>query len=323
MSLTTKILIWLGALLVIGTLGFIVYSQHQIAVRQDAIQNQVVQMKELADGINRAQATWATKQDLDNIAKANNLNIQTIQDDLKTLNASLTAINVTTINSSGQVATNIASTKTTPSPTPGVAPPIDLFGYYNNRQVLKLDEKFADGSVPFGEVGFSAWQEKPWDINVSPREYKAITVLGTDENQRQYAYNKFSIKVGDKEYPVKITNNSFSQEYPTAKFTWWNPRLYLGIDGGINLSQVRGEATPNINLGIMSYGKYKNNPDLSVLQIGIGYGIDSRRPQFILTPITYNIGQHIPLMSNLHVGPTVQVGTSGDVTVGAGFRLGM
>lgn len=323
MNLTTKILLIVGALIVSGVLGFLVYNQYQISKRQEAILTQMVPMKELADNINRAQAGWATKEDLDNFAKKNNLDLDVIKKDLATLNASVTGINVTTVHSSGQTGNNIPSTGTTPNPTPGVAPPIDMFGYFKNRQTLHLDEKFADASVPFGEVGFSAWQEKPWDVSVAPRDYKATTVLGTDENQRQYAYNKFTIKVGDKEYPVKISENQFQQEYPSPKFSFWNPRLYLGIDGGLNVNSLRGEATPNISLGIMSYGKYKSQPDLSILQLGVGYGIDSKTPQFMITPITYNIGKHIPLMTNLHLGPTLQVGTNGDVTIGGGLRVGL
>lgn len=323
MNLTTKILLIIGGLVVTAVLGFLVYNQYQISKRQEAILTQMVPMQQLADNIARAQATWATKADLDNFAKQNNLDLDVIKKDLAILNASVTGINVTTVQSSGQVGTNVSSTGSTPNPTPSVAPPVDMFGYFKNRQTLKLDEKFADASVPFGEVGFSAWQEKPWDINVSPREYKATTVLGTDENQRQYAYNKFIIKVGDKEYPVKIASNQFEQEYPSPKFSFWNPRLYLGIDGGINVTTVRGEVTPNVSLGIMSYGKFKNQPDLSILQLGVGYGIDSKTPQLMVTPITYNIGQHIPLMTNLHVGPTLQVGTNGDVTIGGGLRVGL
>lgn len=323
MNLSTKILIGLGAVITTIIIGLLLYNTYQVNKRLEAIQTQTTQMKQLADNINRAQTTWATKEDLDKLAKQNNLDIGAIKDDLKTLNASLTAINITTVHSSGQIGNNIPSTSTTPNPNHTPAPPIDMFGYWRNRQVFKLDEKFANVTVPIGEVGFSAWQEKPWDVNIAPREYKAITVLGTDENQKQYAYNKFIVKVGDKEYPVKINDNTFAQEYPSPKFSWWNPRLYLGIDGGINVNSVHGEVTPSVNLGIMSYGRYKNQPDLSILQVGVGYGIDSRRPQFLLTPVTYNIGQHIPLMTNLHVGPTVQVGTNGEVTIGGGFRVGL
>jgi hypothetical protein len=336
MKLWTKILIVLGVLALAGMVAVIIYNQHQLAAQQTAIQNQIVQTKQLADGISRAMDTWATKADLDAFAKNNNVNLQVIKDDLATLNASLTAINQVSVNSSKQVATNVSSTNTTPNPNPGTTPPTvtcngnqipcpsqDPFGFLAQRQVLHIDEQFSDTKVPVGDVGFSAWQEKPWDINIQPRQYNATTVLGTDENQRQYAYNKFTIKVGDKEYPVKISTNTFMQEYPTASFSFWNPRLYLGADGSVNLTSLHGEATPGLHVSLMSYGRYKTQPDFAILQVGGGYGIDSHRPQLVITPVSYNLGQHIPLMNNLYVGPSVQMGTDGGVGVGVGFRVGM
>jgi hypothetical protein len=338
MTLAAKILISLGALAIAGMIAIILYNQHQLAAQQTAIQTQLVATKQLADNINRAMGTWATKADLDAFAKDNDLNLQVIKDDLATLNASVTAISQVSVASNPQVANNIGSTSTTtatPAPNPNPPPTVtcngnqipcptqDPFGFLSNRQVLHIDEQFPDTKVPVGDVGFSAWQQKPWDINIQPRQYNATTVLGTDENNKQYAYNKFTIKVGDKEYPVKISNNTFMQEYPTATFSWWNPRLYLGADGSINLSSLHGEATPGLHVSFMSYGQYKTQPDLAILQVGAGYGIDSHHPQLVITPASYNIGKFIPLMNNLYVGPSAQVDTTGNVGVGVGFRVGM
>jgi hypothetical protein len=324
MNLSTKIWIIIGALLGVNTLIFIGYTQYQITKRQDAIQTQMTEMKQLADNISRAQTNWATKGDLETIAKQNDISLQPIKDDLQTLKASLTAINVVSVQSGSQVINNVPSTSTTPNPNPSNTPSTNITNEYaNNRQVLQLNEKFSNVDVPFGEVGFSSWQDKPWDLSIKSREYKVSTVLGTDKNQKQYAYNTFSIKVDNKEYPVKINSNNFSQEYPSPSFSFWNPRLYLGVNGGIDVNQFHGELTPDISVAFMSYGKYETQPDLSILQVGVGYGAISKRPQAVITPITYNVGQHIPLMTNLHVGPTLQLGTNGDITVGAGLKLGM
>ncbi len=332
MPLKTKIIIAAISLIALSSIIFIIYQQHQISKRQEAIQQQMVQMKQLPDGIARAQANWATKEDLDAFAKQNNLNVQAIKDDLKNFNATLTSINISTTKSQGQVADNLASTGTASNPNSNtltvdcngstvVCP--DPFGYRSNRQMLQLNEKFGNISVPFGEVGFSSWQAKPWNINIAARQYQAITVLGTDENQKQYAYNKFIIKVEDKEYPIQITNNQFLQEYPSPKFSFFNPHLYLGIDPAYNINSMQGEFTPNLGIAFMSYGKFKNNVDLAVLQLGVGYGIISKKPEFLLTPITYNIGKNIPLMNNLHVGPSLQLNTSGEVSIGIGIKVGL
>ncbi len=330
MSLSSKILILIGFLAFLGISGLIVYKQFEISARQDAIEKQVVAQTELANGITRAMATYATKEDINNIAKENNVNMKTIQDNLDKLNASVTAINVVTAHSKPQTGTNQPSTGTEPgeNPPPVAATYPDPHGYMQKTQTLKLDEKFAtsngvDASIPLAEIGFSAWQAKPWSYKVPQREYKVTTVLGTDENQRQYAYNKFAITTNGKEHEVKIANSTFAQEYPEAKFRFFNPRLYLGVDAGVNVTSLRGEVTPNVSLQVMSYGRYKNQPDLSVLQVGVGYGLDAKKPSVSVTPIMYNVGKHLPLMNNLYVGPSLQVNTAGDVGIMGGVKVGL
>lgn len=324
MSLSTKILIWIGAVLVIGSLCFIIFKQVENSKRQDAIEQGMVAQKQLLDGIVRSQATWATKEDVEKFAKENNLNLKTIQGDLDKLHAEISAVNVAVSHSNGQVVTHVPTTPgpvVNPNPVDPSNP--DPFGYQKQQQTLALNEDFTSVKVPIGTVGFSAWQKEPWNIDIKGRQYKLATVVGTDENQRSYFYNKFTVTVDNKDYVVPITSATTEQVYPTAKMSWFNPRLYLGVDGAVGLSPVQGEFTPDINVQIMSYGKYKTQPDFSILQVGAGYGTVSKRPELIVTPVSYNIGQHIPLMNNLYLGPSIAVGTDGNVFIGGGLRVGL
>jgi len=331
MSLTTKILLFLFGIFVVVAGTFVIYKQIEISQRQDAIENQIIAQKELADNIMRSMSQYASKEDIEKYAKDQNVNLAAIKDDLDKMNAKLVAINTVVTNSKGQTGTGKGSTGTTPNPEPKPVDPTnpDPHGYLSNRQEFELNEKFDNATVPFGKVGFSAWKDKPWDYNIYAREYQSTNVIGTDENQRHYIYNKFSVKVGDKTYDLKISKSSTLEEYPQAKFSFWNPRLYLGMDVGAKVGTVPGapparlEASPNINVSIMSYGKYKNQPDISVLQVGAGYGIDAKKPNISLTPIMYNVGKHIPLMNNLYIGPTVHLNTGGDVAVMGGVRVGL
>lgn len=326
MSLSTKILIWAGAVLTIGLLAFIVYKQVEISNRQQAIETQVVLQKQLVDNIVRSQSTYATKDDIDKFIKDNGVNLKAIQDDLDKLHAEVNSVNAIIVTSNGQHGTNIPSTGTgpvNPNPTPVDPSNPDPFGYLAKQQNLDLNEDFSGVKVPIGSVGFSAWQKAPWSLTVLPREYHVTNVIGTDENQRTYVYNKFSVKAGDKTYDVKIASAQTEQVYPEAKWSWWNPRLFVGADGGVNISQPKGEFTPSINVGIMSYGRYKTQPDFSILGVGVGYGTISTKPQLIVTPVTYNIGKHIPLMNNTYIGPSLHVGTNGDISIMGGIRVGL
>lgn len=323
----------------LGILGFTIYQAHAIGVRQAAIEEQVVASKQLADNINRAMATWATKADLEQFAKDSNTNLDAIKKDLATLNSNLTAINVITVHSSGQTASNLTSTDAIKDPN--AAPPdaqtitcdgkevscpnIDPHGYQGTTQQLALNESFGEIKVPFGSVGFSASQAAPWSLDVKPREYKITTVLGTDENQRIMAYNKMTINTDNKDYEIPIANSEIKQEYPMPKMSWINPRLYLGADFGltVNTLPIKGEAGPNLAIQLASYGQYKNQPDLSIAQIGIQYDIASKKPDFLLRPISYNIGKHLPLMNNLYIGPAIHVNTESDVSITLGIAAAL
>jgi hypothetical protein len=333
MSLSTKILIWLGVIVTIGALGFIIYKQNEISNRQLAIESQVVSQKQLIDGIVRSQSTWATKDDMDKFIKDNGINLKAIQDDLDKLHGEVQAVNIAVVDSQGQHGTHIPSSGTGPDnptpPTPATCkdgtpcPSVDPFGYMAKQQNLALNEDFGTLKVPFGTVGFSAWQKEPWSIDIKPREYHVSSVVGTDENQRMYFYNKFSVEVDGKKYDVPIKTAETKQEYPEAKFSFFNPRLFLGASGAVGVHPVQGEFTPSLSLQIMSYGRYKTQPDFSILQAGVGYGTVSKRPQLVITPVSYNVGKHIPFMNNTYVGPVISVGTDGNVFFGGGLSVGL
>ena len=335
MNLLTKILLAIGGVAIVGALAFIIYNQHQISTQQAAIQSQVVAQQQLANNITRSMAEWTTKADLQKFADANSVNLQTIQDNLSKLGATVDAINVITSKSTAQVLTNQNSTGTIKNPNPTTpvtvtcdgkqitCPNADPYGYQANEQVYTLNEKFGNSLIPFGSVTFDASQAAPWSENIPARTYKNTTTLGIDENQRIYPYNTLSVNVNGKDYPLPVTTAQFQQIYPAPKFTFWNPRLYLGIDGGVDLTGVTGSAGPSINLQIMSYGKFKNQPDFSILQIGAGYDMVNKRPNFLLTPAAYNIGSHIPLMSNLYLGPTIGLDTAGHFEILGSLTVGL
>jgi hypothetical protein len=331
-AVLTKFLITVGMIITIGTLALIVYKQHQILAQQTAIQTQIVAQQTLVDGIVRSQSQYATKDDIQQFAKSNDINIQAIQDNLNTLNAKLIAINVVHANSTAQTQTNVASTGTGGhNPTPatgatcvnGTCPSQDPFGYQATQQNLALNEDFGKLQVPFGTVGFSAWQQKPWSTNIVPRAYNIDTVIGADTNQRTYVYNKLNIVVDNKTYEIPVTGTT-KQVYPIATFSWWNPRLIMGLDGVWNISHMNADISPSISVGIMSWGQYKTNPDFSILELGLGYEAINKTASVVITPFAYNIGKKIlgNFAPNTYIGPSLQIGTNGSLGAAAGLRIG-
>lgn len=328
-----KILIFVGMILTLGALGFIIYNQHQLSMQQTAIQTEQVAQRQLIDGIVRGQTSWATQQDVANLLAANGVNadaLKAIQNDMGTLKASMNTANVVVVNSNPQHATGQASTGTGPAnPTPPAqvasgCPDPDPNGFMKAQQNYTLNEDFSTIKVPIGTVGFSAWQKDPWSVDIPARTYTVANVIGTDENQRNYVYNQVNIKSGDKTYTVPVTSSTTKQVYPTAKFSWWNPRLHAGFDGGVNINHVKGEFTPNVDVSLMSYGQYKTTPDFSILGLGVGYQTQNQRPALVIKPVSYNFGRNIfaPLMNNSYIGPSIAVAPDGSWTVGGGLEVG-
>jgi hypothetical protein len=344
MTTLNKILLASLGFLVVCFGLFIVYKEHQITQMQTQIQSSVVAMQQLQDNITRSQSQFATKADIDALAAANQVNMTTIQQNINSLNATLSAINVVNVNSTGQNSGNLPSSSTTPispAPTattttattsiPTACPNCDPFGYQSNVQNFALNEQFNAGigstgetTVPIGSVSFDAAQKNPWLVDIFPRKYTVVNVLATDNNGLHSVFNRVSITENGKDYPVDITDAKYEEQYPAASMSWWNPHLFFSANGGVDTTQVRGSFSPGLNVGFMSYGKTKVSPDISILQVGLGYELVAKTPIVNIDPINFNIGNAInsSLISNTYIGPNFGVSFNGNLSFGAGLSVG-
>lgn len=343
MTLLNKILIILLGVTIVSAFGFIIYQQHQMNMMQTQL---AVAQKTLSDGITRSESLYVSKADLEAFAAANNVSLTQIQKDISSLNATVSGMNQITVNSGGTNQTGVGSTSTTPNPAPTNPPPTvecngqaiscpntDPFGYQKNIQNLQLTEPFSDPtatakpvSVPIGQVSFDASNKDPWSVDTYPRSYAVSNVLATDENGKETVYNQFSVTTQGQTYKVPVTTAKFEQQYPTPSFSFWNPKLFLGADVGVNVSHlpaVNSEFTPNLSVGILSYGKSKVTPDMTFLDVGVGYGAISKKLQLQVAPVQFNVGQVIPILKNTYVAPIIGIGIDGDVNVGGGLRVSL
>jgi len=316
---------------ILAALSFIVFFlyKNNVVLRQEkeAVEKQVVAQKDLVDNITRSMSQYTTKKDLEEYIKQSNVNYKAIKEDLDKINGKIVAANNISVITPGIKQDNVASTNSVPNGNPQTPPQVDCngskvtcpdvdkFDHLSNKRFLSLDEPFGNVLVPFGTITFDASKEKPWGKDIKSREYKVSTVVGMDENQRHYFYNKLSIRVDNKEYDLKINKAESKEEYPKPKFSAWNPRLFLGFSGGLNVSQNQGTFGPNISVGFMSYGKFKTQPDLIFLQLGVGYSAPDKKLGIFLNPFSYNLGNHIPLIKNTYIGPSIQVDQSKNINI--------
>jgi len=321
-------------LIVLGVLGFIAKMQWDAYKRQEAIENSLVEMKELNDKIVRNQSKYVSKEDLEEFGK--NLDLDAIRDDLNTLGADVKGISKFLTSSLGYNRSNIPSSHVTPKPTDPTDPTDpankceDPYGYLTNTQVLGLREPFSgDVNVPIGDVSFEAWKEKPWSVHILPRDYKVDTVLGQDKDGRHYIYNKFTIATDGKDYALPIKQAEFVETYPEASWEWWNPKVAMGIGGGVSIPTYRdpltgdvvgdigGSFTVNALFSPFSYGETRVKPDWIFAQVGVGFDAVRQTANFSITPAAYNLGAPISFINNTYVGPTVGIDHKQNVSVGS------
>jgi len=326
----SKIIFVLGILAIIVSLLFVIKSQHDLAVKQQEMNAMVVEMRQLTKDITVSQSKLVTKEQLNNLIDS--IDMESIQEDIERLNATILAAGALNILTPGGKTTNLPGSVvgpehqqpvvTIPCPNGGEVscPPNDPFGYNARAQVLELSEPFnKDLSVPFGKSMFQAWEPKPWTLEVYPRQYSVSTVIARDENDHLTTYHKFQISTQGKSYSVPIKSDFIEQSPTESKFRF-SPRIYLGVDVGARIYPLpEAEGVPNLSVALFGIGKTKNDPNWSVLKLGAGVSV--HRPAFVglITPITYNIGHHLPLMNNLHIGPTFIVDTT--TSIGATFGI--
>ncbi len=306
--------------------------QHDCLVKQEFLEKTVVEMQHLGNGVVRSQDQYISKDDL--LKLAQNTEMQQALEDLKKLRADLTAVQTISATTPGYVGQGLSSTKTLPKiGTNSATISTDPYGYSINVQSLMLTEPMSTNSeaIPFGEVSFKSWEAKPWDVTVYPRTYKVTTVLGQDEDGRHYAYNKFSIESQGKQYPVELSQAKMEEELPESKIRF-SPRFYLGLSGGLAMGlgqpttdtiNPSGFIQPNLTISLLSWGKTKVDPEWSFLGIGIGYEAPINRGSVVISPVSYNVGHHLPLINNLFIHPLIGVDTSLNVSLSAGVQVGL
>ena len=319
-----------GAVLIVSAMGYVIKIQHDTVERLKFIETSVVESKNIGNGIVREQASYVTKKDLESMVKDQGMDLAAIKKDLAVLGANVSGISTVKVVTQGYTADHVASTSTTPreastSTTPRADVPVtqDPHGYQSATQWLTLTEPIGKDNVPFGKVGFSSWEAKPWSEQVSPRTYSSTTVLGKNEEGRTYAYTKFEIDVDGKKYVVPITDAKIAEEVPKSSFHF-GPRLYMGMDfGAIANPPMHLEMMPNLGLSFFSYGQTKLNPDWTFLTLGLGYEVQAKGVSFFLNPVDYNVAKHLPFVDNLYFGPSVSIDPKGNIGMYIGIRVGL
>lgn len=108
-------------------------------------------------------------------------------------------------------------------------------------------------------------------------------------------------KDGNDKGKFQLTNfTTVSNDQRKKHFQLWNPHIDAGVIGGFNGALQLGGS---IGVSVMSYGLTDN--DLTWRFIRPGVALTGKGAAIDFSPVLYNIGEPLPLVSNLWVGPYI------------------
>ncbi len=167
------------------------------------------------------------------------------------------------------------------------------------------------------------------DIDISNNDFKYVLeqklslqiVQTSDSSGIPISYAEIS-ELDDKGKQVnKWTIDRFESLVLKPKdkqWYWWAFKINLQGSVGADFTG-KGRAMFGIGFSPFAYGLTKNDNMLRLLNIGASY--DGQYPVLTLSPVGYNLGQVIPLITDLWVWPTYGIGSSQMVLISIGKTL--
>ena len=188
----------------------------------------------------------------------------------------------------------------------------------------KVYAKDTDGkSFPVAWVMYFPNQvaEKRWKTGTYPLEYytKIIETENIDGTFNRYAEmhleNNQMDETEGNQYPIKLEKIEWAKvEKKERSWMWWNPRLGFGL-----LSTPECVA-PTLDFSIASYGRTKRDLDWRFISFGLGITKDSDDSLTFIgsfEPFSWNIGNALPLVENIFVGPVGVIDSNSTMALGA------
>jgi hypothetical protein len=275
------------------------------------VEAQTIAYKQLADNIARSSSEFVTKKDLNDFGNKVSKSFDLMKGDINKLGGKVVAVGQTVAQLEENISLNQASTS---------SETVQL----GNGTTTTTEFKRIDNleGLPMAWSKYTLGREKPWDIGTYPLEFHINTVLGLTEDDQVIpeneliVYNNSLAETKDKPFKLKIVSSDFKQIKPNTKqFFWWAPHIDFGVNGGATLT---GHAVMGLDVGfsVMAYGRTKNDNDWRVLRGSFGLRDKFKEPQFTISPVGYNLGQIIPIISDLWIYPTVGVGFTNGYSLG-------
>ncbi len=321
-----KTALWMGAILVALTLvpaGILFYQNQKLKGQVAEYAGQLdINYKALTKSLQQAETKLAKNDDeLDAFAEQRELDLKTIKNNLKSLDAYLVAVASSEAKTSTVVNNHYISNKTTSSEIEvplckDDGRPIDIYSYTKNIETTRLED--SNGMV-IADVSFSAAQKRPWSSKVFGLSYLINNTIGEGPGGQVILTTELLAENPEVQSGELFRIDGFNSrllQAPTSppEFDWWDPSLFLTTQLGLGVYQeLQFSAGISVGFSPFSYG------NLKVLGVSIGYDAFNNTFLAALHPILYNVGAHIPLISDLFVSLYCGIDSNTSVSIGIGI----
>jgi len=173
--------------------------------------------------------------------------------------------------------------------------------YYPNREEGK---QWKSGTYPL-----------EFDMNIVESESKDGTL---NRYAELWAFNDQMKEVRGERFPIAVNDVKWEKAPLGEKSFMFNMRIaayanaVVGKDG-------EGVFAPGLGVSFFSYGRTKRDMDWKFLSVGGAY--NGQEGFLFIEPASWNIGNVLPLVENVFVGPIGGMNTEGEWSLGVGFSI--
>lgn len=153
------------------------------------------------------------------------------------------------------------------------------------------------------------------------RTYTDTVTITKSPDGTETANTKLTISSQGQTITVPLSNSRFILNQPKPSFSFWNPRVFIGVGGTFAPQSLSGDVVPNVAFSPFSYGKYKAEPDLFFATVGVGYGAINHTAVFSIAPVSVKVPLNI--LHNTYISPSVGIDTNKNFNVGIDMQVGL
>jgi len=323
-----------GVVLVLGLIVVGYFAWKKLNEENVRLRSEIIEFKKLTETLVRSSTKWATKGDLKNQMKdlLTKEDFKTLESDMDDLNARLTAVGHTVGTIKRKVSKLEASDREGPE-NPKVVKCddgklVDVHEYTKKPQIKELKDT---KEAPVAEVKFDASNKKPWSYDIYQRDHRLVTVVGKKDSGQFTFHHKLEYSIPKKDpskvYSIDLVTSDYIQVPLKNRIFWFNPILDLNFFTGGKIYEFadgpgRSESIVSIGvdlgLSLSSYGETRVDSLFRLFRIGTGYDAERQAAHFSFAPFAFNVGNPLPLLTNLYLTPQISVDTAGGLSVSLG-----